>query len=125
LEGLNNKDFDIIDELVAPDSVEHEEIPGIPSGREGMRQGFQMLHTAFPDLQIVVHDLLADEDKVVARLEFTGSHQGEFMGIPATSKEVAFNVIDIFRFAENKVVEHWGVTDMMALLNQLGAIQDQ
>ncbi len=125
IEELNNRNYDIIDELVAPDFVEHEELPGMPTGREGMRQLFQMMHAAFPDLQVVAQDILADGDKVVMRAQFAGTHQGEFMDIPATNKQVAFNVIDIFRIAENKLVEHWGVTDMMALMTQLGVIPDQ
>ena len=125
IEGLNNKNYDIVDELVAPDVVEHEEIPGMPPGREGMRQTFQMMHAAFPDLQVVAQDILADGDKVVMRAQFAGTHQGDFMDIPATNKQVAFNVIDIFRLAENKVAEHWGVTDMMGLMTQLGAIPDR
>jgi steroid delta-isomerase-like uncharacterized protein len=88
------------------------------------RQAFQMFHTAFPDLQVTIQDILADGDKVVAREQWTGTHQGEFMGMPATGKQVAFNVIDIVRFAEGKLVEHWAVSDTLALLTQLGAIPE-
>jgi steroid delta-isomerase-like uncharacterized protein len=123
-ELINNKDYDIIEELFAPDFVEHEEIPGLDPGRQGLRQAFQMFHTAFPDLQVTIQDILADGDKVVAREQWTGTHQGEFMGMPATGKQVAFNVIDIVRFAEGKLVEHWAVSDMLALLTQLGAIPE-
>ena len=123
-ELINNKNYDVIDELFAPDFVEHEEIPGIDPGYEGMRQAFQIFHTAFPDLQVVIQDILADGDKVVAREQWTGTHQGEFMGMPATGKQVDFSVIDIVRLAEGKLVEHWAVTDMLALLTQLGAIPE-
>ena len=123
-ELINNKNYDVIDELFAPDFVEHEEIPGIDLGREGLRQAFQMFHIAFPDLQVAIHDILADGDKVVAREQWTGTHQGEFMGMPATGKQVDFSVIDIVRLAEGKLVEHWAVTDMLALMTQLGAIPE-
>ncbi len=123
-ELINNKNYDVIDELFAPDFVEHEEIPGIELGREGLRQAFQMFHIAFPDLQVAIQDILADGDKVVAREQWTGTHQGEFMGIPATGKQVAFNVVDIIRLAEGRLVEHWAVTDMLTLLTQLGAIPE-
>jgi steroid delta-isomerase-like uncharacterized protein len=123
-ELFNSKNYEVIDELFAPDFVEHEEIPGIDSGREGVRQASQMFHAAFPDLQVIIQDILADGDKVVAREQWTGTNQGEFMGMPATGKQVAFNVVDIIRFADGKLVEHWAVTDMLALLTQLGAIPE-
>ena len=123
-ELINGQDYDLIDELIAPDFVEHEEIPGIDSGIEGFRQAFQMFHTAFPDLRVAIQDILADGDKVVARERWTATHQGDFMGLPATGKQVDFNVIDIIRLAEGKLVEHWAVTDMLALLTQLGAIPE-
>ncbi len=123
-ELFNNKNYDVIDELFAPDFVEHEEIPGVDPGREGVRQASQMFHIAFPDLQVAIQDILADGDKVVAREQWTGTHQGEFMGMPATGKQVDFSVIDIVRLAEGKLVEHWAVTDMLALLTQLGAIPE-
>lgn len=123
-ELFNNKNYDVIDELFAPDFVEHEEIPGVEPGREGVRQASQMFHAAFPDLQVVTQDVLADGDKVVVREQWTGTHQGEFMGMPATGNQVAFDVIDILRLAEGKLVEHWAVSDMLALLTQLGAIPE-
>ncbi len=125
-ELINSKNYDVIDELVAPDYAEHEEIPipGIDSGRDALRLGFQMLHTAFPDLQAVIQDILADGDKVVVREQWTGTHQGEFMGMPATGNQVAFDVVDIGRFAGGKLVEHWGLSDMLALMTQLGAIPE-
>ena len=121
---FNNKNYDVIDELFAPDFVEHEEIPGIDLGRDGVRQATQMFHAAFPDLHVVIQDVLADGDKVVMREQWTGTHQGEFIGLPATGKQVAFDVIDIVRFAEGKLVEHWAVSDMLALMTQLGAIPE-
>lgn len=123
-ELINNKNYDVIDELFSPDFVEHEEIPGIDPGLAGMRQAFQMFHKAFPDMQVVIQDLLTDGDKVVAREQWTGTHQGEFMGLPATGKQVIFNVIDIVRLTEGKLVEHWAVSDTLALLTQLGAIPE-
>ena len=89
-----------------------------------MRQGLQMIHVAFPDLHVALEDILADGDKIVARSHWTGTNQGEFMGMLATGKQVAFNVIDTVRFAEGKLVEHWGVSDMLAMLTQLGAIPE-
>ena len=117
-------DYDVIDEIIAPDVIEHEEFAGFEPGREGVKQGFQVFHAAFPDLHVDIQDVLADGDKVIARMHWTGTHQGEFMGMPATGKQVAFNVIDIFRFDEGRMVEHWGVSDSLAMMTQLGAIPE-
>jgi predicted ester cyclase len=113
----------LIDELVAPDFVEHEELPpGIPAGREGVKQLSSAFLSAFPDFKATIDDLIAEGDKVVARATWSGTHQGEFMGIPPTGKRVSFQVIDIVRFAGGKFVEHWGQMDNMAMMQQLGVI---
>jgi steroid delta-isomerase-like uncharacterized protein len=113
----------VIDELVALDFVEHEPLPpGVPASREGVKQLFSMLGSGFPDLQITFHDMIAEGDKVVAIMTWSGTHKGEFMGIPATGKPVSFQVIDIVRIADGKLVEHWGQMDMMAMMQQVGAI---
>jgi predicted ester cyclase len=82
-----------------------------------------MYRAAFPDLRMEAEDVLASADKVVARVHATGTHQGEFMGIPATGKSVDVQVIDIMRFgADGLVHEHWGLFDALGMMQQLGAI---
>lgn len=111
------------DELMAPDFVEHEELPpGVPSGREGVKQMALMLRGAFPDFRATIEDMVAEGDRVVLRMTWTGTHQGKFMGIPPTGRSVSFGVIDIIRITEGKFVEHWGQMDNMALMHQLGAV---
>lgn len=114
--------IDAFDDLISPDLIEHEELPGLTRNREGVKQFFRMFGQAFPDLQITLDDVLADEEKVVARSTWRGTHQGEFMGLPATGKAITFSVIDIMRVADGKMVEHWGQADTLGLLQQLGAI---
>ena len=112
-----------VDEFIAADAVEHEELaPGVPPGREGVKVFFALLRAAFPDLQVTIDDLIAEGDKVMAYLTLRGTHQGEFLGIPPTGRQVAFRTIDIVRVADGLMVEHWGLTDSLALLQQLGAI---
>lgn len=112
-------------ELVAEDFVEHEETPGLPSTKEGTLAFFEMMRSAFPDLDMAVDDVLVDGAKAVARVTFTGTHQGDFMGMPATGKAVDVQIIDIMRFDDAGLVcEHWGVADMMSLMEQIGAIPD-
>ena len=123
-EGIREGNFDLFDELVDENVVEHEEFPGIPPGREGVKQFFGMMSEAFDGFRFDVEDIVVEGDKGAARVTMKGTHSGEFMGVPATGKQVSVSAIDIFRLADGKIVEHWGVTDAMALMQQLGAIPE-
>jgi len=124
VEGVFNQgNIGLVDEILTPDFVEHEELPpGIPTGREGVKQLTSMLRSAFPDFKATIEDMVAEGDKVVVRMTWTGTHQGDFMGIPATGKRVSFGVIDIVRFAGDRFSEHWGLMDQAGLMQQLGAV---
>jgi steroid delta-isomerase-like uncharacterized protein len=121
-EVVNGKNIALIDELATPDFVDHEAFPGISGDREGLKQFFAMMRAAFPDFRMDVDDLIAEGDKVVARATMTGTHQGEFMGIPATGKKFSVSTIDIVRLSGGKAAEHWGVTDTGSMMEQLGAV---
>jgi len=121
-EIFSRGDLSRVDEYLAPDFVEREELPpGLPGGREGVKQLTAILRSAFPDFKASIDDLVAEGDKVVIRQTWRGTHKGEFMGVPPTGKSVSFGVIDILRIAGGKVVEHWGLMDSMSLMQQLGA----
>ena len=120
---INAGDIDGFGELLADDFVEHEEMPGLEPSKEGVKQLFHMYRAAFPDLRMEVEDLLVSGDKAVARVRATGTHQGEFMGMPASGKTVDVQLIDITRFGEDGLArEHWGVFDALGMMQQLGAI---
>ena len=122
-EVLNQGNMSVIDELFSPDFVEHEKLPPeIPPGREAPKVMFTMLRSAFPDFKATIEHLIAEGDKVVLSMTWTGTQKGEFMGVPPTGKSISIGVIDIIRLAEGKFVEHWGIMDSMALMQQLGAI---
>ena len=122
-ELISAGDIDGFGEHVADAFVEHEETPGFEPSKEGVKQMFRMYLTAFPDLRMETEDMLVSGDKVVARVRATGTHQGEFMGMPATGKSVDVQVIDIMRFGEDGLVrEHWGLFDALGMMQQLGAI---
>jgi C-1 hydroxylase len=87
------------------------------------RQNFASLFTAFPDFHRTKEDTVAEGDKVVARYTATGTHQGEYMGVPATGKKVSFSWITIYRIADGKVAEEWLLFDQLGLLQQLGAVK--
>lgn len=122
-EVFNKGNVSTIDEFLAPNFVEREVLPpGTPSGREGVKQLTMMFRTAFPDFNVSIDDIIAEGDKIVARTTWSGTQKGEFMGIPSSGKRVSFDVIDIIRISEGKGVEHWGVMDSSALMQQLGVI---
>lgn len=122
-EVFNKGNMSTIDEFLAPNFVEREVLPpGTPSGREGVKQLTMMFRTAFPDFNVSIDDMIAEGDKIVARTTWSGTQKGEFMGIPPSGKRVSFDVIDIIRISEGKGVEHWGVMDSSAMMQQLGVI---
>ena len=112
----------LVDRFMAEDFVEHESIPGMGNSRETPRQLFKMMLAAFPDFRATVHELLQDGDKVTARVTFSGTHQGEFMGIPASGNHIEWNVIDIMQFRDDQAIAHWGVMDMAGAMAQMGAM---
>jgi hypothetical protein len=122
-DAINQIALDALDEMVASDITEHNPAPGYDLGLEGLKQYFSSLHTAFPDYQINVEDMIAEGDKVVARVSVSGTHQGEFRGIDPTGNRVTIKGIDILRIAEGKVVEHWGNFDTLDMLQQLGVVE--
>ena len=120
-EVFSQGDFDLGDELLADDFVEHEELPpGIPQGKEAPRALMTMMRGAFPDFHAAVEEMLQDGNKVITRARFSGTHKGEFMGIPPTDKRFDISVIDIVEFRDGKAIAHWGVMDMAGMMEQLG-----
>jgi predicted ester cyclase len=122
-EVFNQGKLETVDELVSADLKEHEQLPPeFRPGREGLKQLVQALRVAFPDGKTTIEDLAVDGDKVWARNRSRGTNTGWFMGMPATGKIVDFEIMDLCRFAGGKIVEHWGVSDNMAMMQQLGMI---
>lgn len=109
-------------ELLHPEVVDRSRPPGIAEGAEGVRQQFEAFRAAFPDFHAVIHDQIAEGDKVVTRKVFHGTHRGELMSIAPTGREVQIEVIDIVRIEDGQIVEHWNVVDRLGLLQQLGAL---
>lgn len=123
---IGNGQMNLVDELTTEDLVDHEEgLPGQPPGREGVKFFINAFRTAFPDISPkTVEPTLAEGDLEAARAVLTGTHEGEFMGVPATGKTVEFESLDIIRVEDGKVAEHWGVTDAATLMQQIGAIPE-
>ena len=123
-EAFSQNNLDVLDDLIASDFTDHNPNPGQGPGLEGLKQFISSMHTVLYGLQNDVEDMVAEGDKIAARLRISGTHQGEFLGIAPTGKQVTFTGIDILRIAEGKVVEHWGNVDELGMLQQLGAIPE-
>jgi predicted ester cyclase len=121
-EVFNKKNRAAIDEFIDPNQVDHAAPPGTPGGLAGAKQTIGMYLTAFPDLHFTVEDMIAEGDKLVARLTVRGTQHGAFMGIPPTGKHVTVTAIDISRMAGGKSVEHWIEMDTLGMMQQLGVI---
>jgi steroid delta-isomerase-like uncharacterized protein len=114
-------DISAVDEFVSDDYVEHEQVPGLASGKAGVRQLFEMFHSAFGQAGVEVDDMIAEGDKVFVLARMTGTHHGEFMGVAATGNTIDVGVCDYFRVEGGTLIEHWGVMDAAGMMHQLTA----
>jgi steroid delta-isomerase-like uncharacterized protein len=119
-ELVEARDASKIDEFFAPGYVSHNMPPGWPNGVEGVRRFMEMFERALPDLTVTIDVLVAEEDLVAARTTTRGTHLGPLLGIPATGRPVAVDGSDIVRIEDGRIVEHWGLTNSVGLLQQVG-----
>ena len=120
-EAINAGNLDLIDGLISESFVEHEVFPGLPTkGPEAPKAALGMFRAAFPDLQFTADDMTGEGDKVVVRGTMSGTHKGEFMGMPPTNKSFKIQFIDILEIHDNQGTAHWGMTDQAAMMQQLG-----
>ncbi len=122
---VNAGNVDAVDELLAPDFINHNPMPGGTPDRDGFKQAFRSLHEAFSDLRAINSDLVAEGDRVVALRGFEGTHDGPFMGVAATGKHITLDGIAVFRVVDGRVSERWAVLDVMGLMTQLGLIPEK
>ena len=120
-ESVNKGNPDIVGQFFADNFVNHFAPPDSPQGSAGMQQTLRTIVAAFPDLHVTVEDMIAEGDKVMFRATLRGTHKGEFAGIAPTGKQITFTTIGYDRYVNGKSVERWERTDVMGLLQQLGA----
>lgn len=114
--------IELIDELVHEDYVEHPMPEGFSPDREGLKSFVQALRAALSDMEATVERVVVDGDELAFRWRITGTHSGEFMGIPPSGNRIETTGNDVGAMREGKVVERWCEQDMLSLLTQLGAI---
>ena len=122
-EVLGGGNVDLVDELSTDEMIDHEEgIPGQPSGKEGVKFFVTTMREAFPDIKAEIGPSLEAGDLASAEVTLTGTQKGEFMGASPSDKSFEVESIDIVRIEDGRCAEHWGVTDVMSLMQQIGAV---
>jgi steroid delta-isomerase-like uncharacterized protein len=111
---------DLIPEMYAEDVVDHNPLPGQTPGHEGLREAIRVFSTAFPDIEMTLHGVLADGDYAADFWTFRATHLGPFAGLPPTGRRVEFNGIDVVKVRDGRIAEIWHVEDMARMLDQLG-----
>ena len=121
-EDLWNGQLELIEEVFAPQVVDHSPLPGQAPGSDGQRQVIQLFRSAFPDLSVIAHDVIVAGPTAAVRWSASGTHRGEVLGVAPTGRHVTMQGIDIVRLDGGRIIERWGEFDALGLLTQLGAV---
>jgi len=121
-EVLSQHNLDVLPELVAQDFVEENPVPGQGPGRDGLRQFLNAMFEAFPDLRWRPQEVVAEGNRVVAWSIWTGTHTGDFFGVPATGRHVSVEAWTLDQFRDGLIVKSRIIMDVMGLMQQLGAV---
>lgn len=119
-EAINSGNLEKLKGLVSQDVKDHDPAPNQGPGPQGYIDFFTMMRNAFPDMKVEVESLVAAEDKVAFAYTLTGTHKGDFMGVPATNNKIKARGMQISRFRDGKLVERWGSSDELGILKQIG-----
>ena len=121
-DAINGGNLDALRNSMTDDFVEHEQQPGLTPNKEGVIQFFTGVLAAFQGFRMDIDSVIAEGDRVSVLATASGKHVGEFMGVPATAKDISVPLADFFRVDGGKVVEHWGVMDSGAMMMQMGVV---
>ena len=120
---INTADENLAQQLISP--VAKFSVPGQSEplqGPKGYLMIIAMMRSGFPDIQWTLEEMIAEDDRVAARFIMRGTHQGEFLGVPATGKVIAVQAMNFYRLAGDQIIEEFGQPDMLGLLTQIGAV---
>ncbi len=118
VQGKGN--FHVFDELFADDFVDHTTQPGTTPDKEGVRKLYTYMREAFPDFHAEIHWQLADDDRVTTFKTYHGTHQGTFLCVLPTGRAIQFETVDVMRVQNGKITDHWGVGNLLSLMQQIG-----
>ena len=116
-------EYDVLDEILASGFIDNDPAPDQAPGIEGLKDFFRTMRTAFPDLKAEVVKIVATDDHVAMRYTLSGTHRGEFRGVPASGNSFDIAALQIARFENGKCVERWGSTDELGMLEQIGILE--
>ena len=119
---LQERDPGVVERYFAPDFVSHNLPPGFPSGSEGVRRFFATFAEAMGDVSVTIDAIVAEGDLVAVRTTTQGTHTGALFGIPASGRQLAIDGTDIVRVENDRIVEHWGLTNTVGALQQVSAL---
>ena len=121
--GWNQGDLKVIDELYSPHVIQYDVTSGVAEhvGLAGQKKQITELRAIFPDLHVAADEIIGMGHKVVARMTFSGTHRGLWLGISPTNRHVTWGCIVIYRFVSNQIQEAWVAEDLYGALRQLGA----
>lgn len=119
-EVIEQKNIETFNEIISSDFINHAAPSNMPKGPEGMISFFQnILWKALKDIKVEIHDQIAEGDKVMTRKTIHGVHVGEFLGVPASHKNIQIHIIDIVRIKNGKYIEHWRSWDSANIISQM------
>ena len=121
VEGFNERNLTVFDELFAEDVIDHTP-QGVTKGRDGPKEGLETLYAAFPDLEITIDELIGDGDTVALRSTHRGTHEGKFLDIEQTGKQIEIENMVFAHIEDGTVVERWVLADVFGLMQQLGVV---
>jgi steroid delta-isomerase-like uncharacterized protein len=118
-EVFRRRNVDAIDDLLSDDFVEHIPGPGQQTDRQGTKEFIKNVLDAFPDMDLEIEHDVVEGDTIASVVRFTGTHEGEFAGVPATGRRVTVYVTDFGRMRDGRWTDHWGLVDVGGLMAQL------
>jgi steroid delta-isomerase-like uncharacterized protein len=121
IEAITHDNPHALDRFISPDVADHNPIPGQAAGLDGFKEWVAFARASFPDLQGSVEDVIAEGDRVAARMTWHGTHRGDFVGVPATNKRISMTAFHHVRFERGQAAEWWGTADVFGALQQMGA----
>jgi steroid delta-isomerase-like uncharacterized protein len=121
-EGITEKKFEVFDELISEKFIKHG-VPNAPGGIGGFKTGLQQFIQAFPDIKVSIQQIIAEGESVATRGFFQGTHQGNFMGVPATGRKVRVEYMDFWKLNDGKCTENWVQMDLHGIMQQIGSLE--